>query len=164
MPKVVTFKHQFEASVTYAGAAANSILILYTGVGPGDNMLANTVAAGHQVYSVDVVVDFIAAAAADTTDSSWMLLYLRAGQTVSDIAATDASNWTNIGLSNLRNQVIKSFTTIGGSDAAGPTKGHVHIKIPKIYQRVREGDQLMTVFNASAGGPLKQAFRYKDYS
>jgi len=165
MHPIVSYKHQFQALVTYGGVDANQTLVLYTGGAPGSVATPATVPAGNKVFRVNVVVDFISGAGGVTTDYQWMLVHLRSGQSIDTLfAPTGAPDWTNIGLSTARNQVLKSFTTLGGTNDAGPIRGHLSIKIPKIFQRVREGDTLVLVFSSFVGGPLKMAFRYKSFS
>ena len=94
-----------------------------------------------------------------------MLVCLRNGQTIATLfAGTKAADWSVIGLSNSRNQVIKSFTGIVGTEDAGAIRYNVHIPIPKMFQRIREGDQWVLVWNSFSPGPLTTAFRYKDFS
>ena len=165
LPPIVSYKHQVAESVSYAGLDANQQTVLYFGQPPVTPSGGNLVPAGHKVYSVDVSVNFVSGDQNTTGTYSWMLCYMRQDQQVNIIfAAVGAANWSVIGLSNARNQVIKSYMGIVGTEDAGPIRQNVHIKIPKIYQRVREGDQLILVFNADAAGTYSTGFRYKDYS
>ncbi len=119
---------------------------------------------GKKVFSVDVSVNFVNGSATEAGVYSWMLLKLRAGQSiVGEFAATDASSWSNIGLSNARNQIIKSFMGVMGTEDGVAVRNNFHIPIPRLMQRVREGDQLLLVFNADLGGPLHIGSRYKSY-
>ncbi len=162
---IVSYKHQATTDTSYTGASANSVHRLYLGTSPGSEDTPLTVSAGSKVYSVDVVVSFIHGENMGDTNMSWMLTKLRTDQVVSSLFdSSGASNWTTIGLSNGRNQVIKSYMGQAGSEDAGPKAWVVHIKIPKIYQRVREGDTLDITFNATDTGSLRIAHRYKSYS
>lgn len=162
---IVSYKHQAQDNSSYVGANANLTHRLYSGVSPGSEATPTEVPAGNKVYSVDVVVTFIHASAAGDTNINWMLTKLRADQNVSTLfASPSGADWSNIGLSLGRNQVIKSYIGQAGSEDAGPKSWVVHIKIPKIYQRVREGDVLDITFNASDTGSVILAHRYKSFS
>jgi len=162
---IVSYKHQAGTNLTYIGGAANNFDLLFLGGAPGSEQGISDVAAGHKVYSVDVSVNFVSASGAVSTTYSWMLVRIRDDQSVGTLfGTTDASNWSTIGLSKGRNQVIKSFMGVVGTEDAGSAKYNLHIKIPKPFQRVREGDQLYIVFNAADAGTLATGFRYKDYS
>ncbi len=161
---IVSYKHQATTDTTYTGANANTAHRLYIGTSPGSEATPISVPAGHKVYSVDVVVSFIHGEGTGDTNMSWMLTKLRADQNVSGLFDSTASNWSSIGNSLARNQVIKSYMGQAGTEDAGPKTWNIHIKIPKIFQRVREGDTLDITFNASDTGSLRLAHRYKDYS
>ena len=162
---IVTYKHQKNEDITYVGGNANNETILYTGLPPGNLSLVNGVPAGHKVFSVDVSVNALAPDNNTTGTFSWMLIHLRADQSVATlINPSRASGWSEIGLSVGRNQVIKSYMGLYGTDDAGPYRSNVHIKIPKLWHRVREGDQLILVWNSDAATTFSVGFRYKDYS
>ncbi len=162
---ITSFKHQFEEKVTYTGSAVNNQTVLYFGGAPNAEQAPNIVSAGHKVYSVDVSVNFITGSGSISTSYAWMLVKMRDGQLVDIIfGANNGADWSTIGASSSRNSVIKSYIGFVGTEDAGPLKQNPHIKIPKIYQRVREGDQLILVFNADLAGELIVGFRYKDYS
>jgi len=130
-------------------------------VGAGTKILGNEVPVGSKVYSMDVSVNFISLDAATTGNFEWYVGKLRNGQSVVDI--TPSPDWTNIGLSDGRNQVIKSFMALYGTEDAGAIRYNMHIKIPKIYQRVRAGDKIVIVTVSSSGGDLAVGTRYKYY-
>ena len=94
-----------------------------------------------------------------------MLIHLRSDQDISTlIAANRAAGWSEIGVSIGRNQVIKSFMGLFATEDAGPYKSNQHIKIPKQWHRIREGDKLVLVWNSDAACTYSNGFRYKDYS
>ncbi len=162
---IVSYKHQKEEATSYVGGDASNITALYFGAAPGTIGTQDVIGAGHKVYSVDVSVNFVSGTGSITSEYNWMLVHLRQDQDIATLfAAVKPADWTNIGLSNGRNQVIKSFIGLVGTEDAGPLKQNLHIKIPKLWHRVREGDQLVLVFNATAAGSLVIGYRYKDYS
>ncbi len=161
---IVSTKKQRNEDITYAGLGANNIYNLYAGVGVGDVETTSTVQMGKKVFSVDVSVNFASGSGVTSATWAWMLLKLRAGQSiVGEFAAVNAAFWSNIGLSNARNQIIKSFMGIVTSEDGVPLRANLHIPIPRLMQRVREGDQLLLVFNADVAGPLSIGSRYKSY-
>ena len=162
---IVSYKHQRNENTTYIGTGANNSFVLYTGTAPGETASPNTVPAGNKVYSVDVSVNFIHPEGSGTDTPSWMLVHFRAGQELDSLFANpNASEWSNIGLSLARNQVIKSFMSIVGSEDAGPRQWNMHIKIPKLWHRIREGDILILTFNAQSAGSLSIGTRFKSFS
>ncbi len=166
IPPLVSYKHQENKVLSYTGALANDQFVLYFGGPPGvEPAQPNVVPAGHRVSTVDVSVNFSATSASTTGDYSWMLVKLRQDQLVNTLfGATGAAQWSTIGLSNGRNQVIKSYMGVYGTEDSTPIRYNVRIKIPASMQRVREGDQLVLVFNAGDAGTYHVGFRYKDYS
>ncbi len=162
---IVSYKHQRQEDITYIGTGANNFYTVYTGTGPGSTATPDTVPAGNKVFSVNVSLNYINPEGSGTATINWMIIHLRADQNINTLfAATDASNWTNIGLSLARNQVLKSFLSLVGSEDAGPKLWNVHIKIPKMWQRVREGDSIVIVFNSVTAGPLSTGTRFKSFS
>ncbi len=162
---IVSYKHQQQADLTYAGAQANLNYLVYQGGAPGAAATVSSVPAGNKVYGINVSVNFIHASGTGSTRINWMLSHLRSGQTVDgDFGITDASNWSNIGLSKVRNQVVKSFVAVAGTEDAGGKIWNMRIKIPKMWQRVREGDELTVTFNATDTGTLIIATRFKSFS
>jgi len=162
---IVTVKKQRAEVVTYAGLNANNVYTLYTGVAPGILETTSTVHTGKKVFSVDLSVNFISSSGGISGVFNWMLYKLRDGQSTNgEFAALDAASWSNIGLSNARNQVIKSYMGLVGTQDAGALRANVHISIPKIYQRVRQEDKLLLCFNSDIGGPLHIGSRFKTYT
>ncbi len=162
---IVSYKHQRQTALTYIGGGANQVITLYTGTGPGSVGTVGLVPAGNKVYSCDVSVNFIPSSAGNSGTINWMLVHMRSDQDESTLfAPTSAADWTNIGLSVARNQVIKSFLSLVGTNDAGPRIWNMHIKIPKQWHRVREGDRLIIIFDCDEAGPLAIGTRYKSYS
>ncbi len=162
---IVSFKHQRQEEATYLGNLDNYVYSIYQGIAAGSGVTPTDIPAGNKMYSVDVSVNYISGDGTQAGRSSWMLVHLRDGQTVGSLfAATDASNWSTIGLSKGKNQVIKSFITMNGSEDATPRVWNLHVKIPKMWHRIREGDSLLLIFNGDGAGPLAIATRYKSYS
>ncbi len=162
---IVSYKHQQQADLTYGGAVANQEYDLYTGSAPGATAGVSTIPAGNKVFSADITINFIHSSGTGSTNVRWMLVHLRTDQTIAGLfAATDAPNWSNIGLSNGRNQVIKSFISLAGTEDAGPQRWNLHVKIPKMWHRIREGDKLVIVFSATDTGDLTIGSRFKSFS
>ncbi len=161
---IVSFKHQRNETVSYLGSNANNIYTIYTGVQSGTGSGPQTVPVGEKVYSVDVSVNFIPATASAGSDYSWMLVHYRSDQDQNVLFSTPHSSWSSIGLSNARNQVVKSFMGVTGSEDSTSARYNIHIRIPKMWHRMREGDLLLLTFNAAEAGILSIGTRYKSYS
>ncbi len=162
---IVTYKHQRQENSTYIGAGANEAYSVYLGVPPGSVATPVDVPAGNKVYSFDVSVNYIQESSSGNATINWMLLHLRADQNVASLFADpNAADWSTIGLSLARNQVIKSFIGKVGSEDAGPKVWNMHVKIPKLWHRVREGDKIFLIFNSNNAGALTIGTRFKSYS
>ena len=162
---IVSYKHQRAEDVTYVGAGSNHQFNIINVIGPGEPSTPTDVAAGHKVYGVNISLNFIHPSGSGTDTPKWMVVYLRADQSIATLfAATNAADWSNIGLSNARNQVIKSFMSVIGTEDSGPRIYNIRVKLPRIYQRLREGDRLVIIFNAVTAGPLSIGVRYKEFS
>ena len=161
---IVSYKHQNSENSTYVGGDANNNYILYSGVAQGTPSTPTNVPSGSKVASVVVTVNFISGDASTTGLYSWMIVKLRDGQEISDIAGTDASNWSNVGTSNMRNQIFHTEMGIFPTEDAGWIRYQKRIKIPSIYHRVREGDRLVLVWNSASAGPLSLGKRFKSFS
>ncbi len=162
---IVSYKHQRGEDSTYAGLGDNNQFNIINVIGPGEPSTPTDVSAGHKVYGVNISLNFIHPAGSGTDTPKWMVVYLRADQSIPSLfGASFAADWSTIGLSNGRNQVIKSYMSIVGSEDAGPRTWNVRVPIPRVYQRLREGDRLVIIFNATTAGPLSIGVRYKDFS
>ena len=162
---IISYKHQFQQNTSYTGNADNEALVLFTGMEPGAQASPTTVPAGNKVYSVDVSVNYIQTSSSGNATINWVLCHLRSGQTYTGLfSQPGGADWSVIGLSSGRNQIIKSFMNLVGSEDAGGYRVNLHIKIPKLFHRVREGDQLLIIFNGSEVGALQLGARYKSYS
>ncbi len=160
---IVSYKHQRSEIVTYVGGNVNNTTDIYTGVAIGGTG-PQTVAVGAKVYSVNITVAYVNSSASTPGDYSWMVAHYRAGQTVSGSFPSPSSNWSNIGLSNNRNQVIKSYMGVIGTEDGARLQQTVHIKIPRLMQRVREGDTLRFTLNGDPAGTLAVGFLFKSYT
>ncbi len=161
---IVTKKRQFNFITSYVGGLANDITTLYTGLDTDQLEGSVGVHLGKKVYSVDVSVNFITSSPSEGNDYSWMLVHLRQDQVVGTLFGTPASSWSTIGNSPGKNQVIKSYMGVHGTEDSSSVKYNVHIKIPKMWHRIREGDSLQLVYNGDAAGTLNIGFRFKTYS
>ena len=131
-------------------------------VGAPTKVTGLEVPVGAKVFSVDLSVNFISVDSSTSGNFDWCFLKLREGQTVASLITNP--DWTNLGFSNGRNQIIKSYMANYGTEDAGSIRYNPHIKIPKIYQRMRAGDSLVMAFIASSAGSLSSGMRYKYFN
>ena len=162
---IVSQKVQFAIPLSYVGAGANAESLIAFGVPVGtDQVLITNVPNGAKVYNIHCQAGFVSGTGGTTGIWSFMIVKLRDGQSIgTEFATINASQWSNIGLSKIKNQVIKSFTGIVATEDAGAVNLNFNCKIPKIYQRMRDGDSIIGVFTADLAGTLQTAFRYKYY-
>ncbi len=157
-------KVQRQEAVSYVGAGLNNDYNVAIGVPVGDTTTTVNLPTGAKIFNVHVVVKFISSTGGDNVGGSWMITKMRKGQTIAtEFGAPNGSDWSNIGLSSARNQVIQSYTFLAGTQDAGPYLFDRNVKIPKIYQRLREGDTIIITFNADVVGTLLVATRFKYY-
>ncbi len=162
---IVSFKHQRQEKLTYTGAGVNNNYLVYQGTNQGTQTTPTDIPNGNKCYSVNVSVNYVSGTGSATGAISWMLVHLRDGQTISDqFAGVNASDWSTIGLSKAKNQVIESHIGVFATEDAGAKTWNRHIKLPKMWHRVREGDQLVLMFNADEAGTLNIGGRFKSYS
>ena len=136
---------------------------LVTSLAPGEQRtLSGQVQAGDHVYRINLSVNATIASSAGNTDFDFYVACIRSGQTLGTLPSAD---WSDIGLSNLRNQIIYSEQNQIGSEDAGPLKRKISIKIPKIYQRIRQGDFIMFVYdNPGDDVQVNLGARYSSFS
>ena len=161
---IVSFKHQHAQLISYLGGNVNNIFTINVGSSQAVPISPNTTPLGQKQYSVDLTVTFVNGSANAATDYSWMLVHLRADQTIAGLFPGISSNWTQIGLSDGKNQVIHSEMGTLTTEDGSPYTFKKHIKLPKQWHRMRVGDQLVVVWNSDQGGTINQGARFKTYS
>ncbi len=161
---VNSFKHQRQESVTYAGADANNVFQVVTAVAQGTVITPGNVPVGAMVYSVDVSVNFVNSSASVNTTYEWFIVKFRDGQNAGgEFGTPNGASWSSIGLSDSRNQVIKSFMGVATPNDGGKVVNNFHIPIPKLMQRTRQGDVISLIWNSTQAGLLSIGARYKHY-
>ncbi len=162
MNPIQSVKNQLATKQSLLGATLEQIFIAQTvDVGSPTKVTGREVPTGASIYSIDVSVNFVSSTGGITGNFDWVLIKTREGQGV--VSLITSPDWTDIGLANGRNQVIKSYMTIYGTEDAGSVKYNLHIKIPRIYQRMRAGDNFVIALEASDAGSLAVGARYKYY-
>jgi len=143
-----------------AGASVGIVIAL--GVKPtGDvKVTGNEVTAGSIIKQVSCYVNVTPPTAA--VDSlQYYIAMQRNGQ---DFINQLQPDFTSIGLSANRNQVIWSDMDQTGSGEGPTVRKKFRLKIPKIYQRLREGDALLFVIKSAQGSETSIGFRYQWYN
>jgi len=161
-PIVQSVKNQTNTAIT---PTPNSLQVIEfaqaVDVGAATKVFGNEVPTGAMVYSVDVYVNAIVPSGSGNTSFGYYICKTRGGQ----IIGTDfpAPNFSDIGQSDVRNQIFHSDMVLLGTEDAGPLRRKLHVKIPKIYQRMRAGDKLNFVSQAVLALSTDIGFRYKYY-
>ena len=161
---IVSQKFQRNEDITYVGANANNIYELYEAVATSTPESGINIHYAKKVFSINLSVNFLSGTSNEGSTYSWMVVHLRADQVIGTLFGSPASTWSTIGNSPGRNQVIKSFMGVVGTEDAGSVRYNNHIPIPKMWHRLREGDKLSLVFNASEAGTLSIGSRFKAFS
>lgn len=161
-PIVQSIKNQFASKQSLVPATATSIQYAVTvPVGAPTKLLGTEVPAGAKVYSVQCFINVINPTGTGDGNLDYFFAKARSGQTLNnDFPDPD---FTDIGLSDVRNQIFKSSSKLFGSEDAGPLQHQFRLKIPKIYQRMRDGDILFLKIEASIACEISIGFIYKYY-
>lgn len=94
-----------------------------------------------------------------------MVVHLREDQTISGLySASAAANWSVLGAVAAKNQIIESYMGTTSSINGSTYNSKRHVKIPKQWHRVNDGDKLILVWNSSQAGVLAIGARFKTYS
>ena len=156
-----SLKHQHSLKQS-AMAAPKANFNIIQGIGPGAARLTGAeVQAGAHVFGVDLYLNFVNASASTAGDVDWYYIVLRTGQTLTDAPTPDFSS---IGLSNMRNQILWSEALQIGTEDGQLIRRFKHVKIPKMYRRIREGDVHMIVYGIAEALNQSFATRFKSYS
>ncbi len=160
---IQSVKNQRNENISYLGGNVNNTYNVAVGVAVGTTTTTVNVPVGCKIYGVVVSMNFVNGTANNGTTYSWMILKLRQEQTLGGSFSGASSEWSVIGTSNARNQIIESFMGVTGTEDAMALRTTHYVKIPKIYQRMREGDRILIVWNSSESGSLSIGSRYKYY-
>ncbi len=159
-------KLQRKETSTYVGANANFVYQVNIGKELADvltNQIDNPV--GSKVFGVDISVNFISSTGGQTGTFEWFIWKARTSQSTAGVFSDPkGADWSELGISAGRNQIIKSYMGIYGTEDASAVRYNLHVKIPKMMQRTRLNDVITIVFNASDAGTLSIGTRYKYYT
>ena len=150
-------KNQFNQDQTILANTPVPVNIV-KGVGVNENIkvLGTEVPSSAIVSQVTVYLNLIVPSGSGNATVVYYVICRRAGQ--SDVPA---SSFTAIGLSDMRNQVIKSEMTMIGTEDAGPLRTKFKVNIPKTYQRIREGDLIDLIVNVTEASEMSAGCRYR---
>ncbi len=111
---------------------------------------------GAHIQAMDVYVNAVSAEANQVGSFVYYMAKVREGQG----ASFPVANFTAIGLSKVRNQIFKSEMLMIGTEDAGPIRHKFRQRIPKVYQRMRDGDKIAIFFQSSLGLETSVGTRY----
>ena len=159
-------KHQRQEKLSYIGGNANNVFIVGLGKElPDVTANGQDVPVGAKIFSIDVSVNYITSGGGTTGSFEWFVWKARAGQdTTACFADPAGADWTTLGNSGCRNQIIKSYMGVYGTEDSSAVRYNPHIPIPKLMQRMRLEDQILVVFNADQAGTLSIGVRYKYFT
>ncbi len=158
---VQSVKNAFESRVSLgAGISADFQHAVGVEVGTATKTLGIEVPVGAKVFSIEIWVNVINAAGGTEGDGDWYLATSRSGQT---LATFPDPIFSEVGLSERRNQIYHQEAFQFGSNDAGPYKFHRRLKIPRVYQRMRANDNIFIKLNTSIAANAQVACLYKYY-
>ena len=113
---------------------------------------------GARIRGITCNLNWIVPSGSGTSTVEFYIIQLRAGQGTGNIPNAD---WTDIGLSTVRNQIFHTDMGITGTEDAGAFRRSFYLKIPKKFQRVREGDTWTLVYDITDTMTTAHGFRFK---
>ncbi len=162
---IISFKHQHSDILTYVGGNANNEFEINVGTSQVSPVTSLTTPLGNKHYSVDISVNFVNNSTTTATDWGWFICHLRQDQTVTSLYGSSSSaNWSVLGAGQGKNQIIVSYMGTTSSINGSMYNFTRHIRIPKLWNRVRDGDKLVLVWNSAQAGVLAIGARFKTYS
>ncbi len=162
IPYPVKTKNQHSLKLSVVPGVKNAWTIIQ-GTKPGTERVdGTTVPAGNHVYRLNFAINAIHASGSGSGDFDFYVAYIRSGQTIaSDFPSAD---WSDIGLSPVRNQIWHSEAHQIGTEDAGPIKRKFSLKLPKMIQRIREGDEIKFVYDNSNSIVTNFGVRYSSFA
>ena len=156
-PSATWTKNQFNQDQSILGNTAVPIILVNgVKVNGAIKVIGTEVPAGAIVSQIDVYLNLIVPSGSGNATVVYFVICRRAGQ-----SAVPASSFTAIGLSDMRNQVIRSEMTMIGTEDAGPLRTKFKVKIPKTYQRIREGDDISLIVQSTEASEMSAGCRYR---
>lgn len=158
---IQSVKNQHNVTISAVGGATNNFPIATAvDVGVATKITGQEVPTGAIVTSLILWVQCDSSSGGVSGEVTWYIAKRRGGQVNADLPIPD---FTAMGLSDLRNQIIHSDTSLYGTQDAGPYRFKMLVRIPKLYHRMRSGDQLVIRIASSVATSMKVAFIYKYY-
>lgn len=153
-----TIKAQHGTPATFMAGQKLTVDAL-TSIGVGEQRVQNSqVSVGAHVRTIDLYLNWISTSSSGHVDISYYFIFRRSGQDLADIPN---ANFSDIGNSKVRNQIILSEIVQSGSEDAGGISRRHRIRVPKMFGRIREGDTWSLVFDSSANIEANIGFRFK---
>lgn len=139
---IQSFRQILDKAITVLPSTIDNTQVL-NGTDTDDIGFTNTaIPTGSQVYRIRVVINARGAGGSASGDIQWYLAKLRSGQTAASFPAPNA-----LGGSAVRNQVFHNQHSMYATEDGHPYHFDRWLKIPKIYHRVRDGDQFFVKVN-----------------
>ena len=113
---------------------------------------------GAKIRSIVCNLNFIVPSGSGTSNVDFYIMLRRSGQGNAGIPDAD---WSSIGLSDVRNQIFHTDMAISGTEDAGAVIRRFRLKIPKGFQRLRDGDDWILVYGISEAMETSHGFRFR---
>ncbi len=158
----VKTKNQHSLKQNTTIGTKNSWTILF-GTGVGASRVAITdVAAGNHVYRLTFNINAIHPSGSGSGNFDFYICYMRHGQVINtDFPSAD---WSDIGLSKVRNQIFYSEQNQLGTEDGGRYTRKFSVKVPKLCQRIREGDSIRLIWDNSETLNTNFGVRFSSFS
>jgi hypothetical protein len=154
--QTVKAQHQLKQS-TVAGLKHVVVITKTIGVGVARTQQTD-VPVGARLSGIVCNLNWIVPSGSGTANIDFYIMQRRSGQSDADIPFAD---WSSIGTSDVRNQIFHSDINLTGTEDAGPLRRMFRLKIPKRFQRCRDGDEWILVYDTSENTSDSLGFRFK---
>ena len=154
--QTVKASHQLKQS-TLAGLKHVHVITKTIGVG-AQRAQQTEIPVGAKLSSIVCNLNWIIPSGSGAANVDFYIMQRRSGQTDADIPFAD---WSSIGNSNVRNQIFHSDINLIGSEDAGPLRRVFRLRIPQKFQRCRDGDEWVLVYDTSDNTQDSLGFRFK---
>ncbi len=155
---ITSFRQIGDLGLSMVGSATENTVIGTARTTDVVGFTNTVVAVGSKISRIRIVINAHGAGGADSGFLDWYLCKARGAQNVT----TEFPSATAMGNSDVRNQIFYTQYDAYTSQDGGTYKHDRWVKIPKLYQRMRDGDNFIIKFRNNSTSNLEYSLHY-DY-
>jgi len=158
---IQSFRQIYDKAATIIGLADETDIVADGSDQNPPGFTNNVVPVGAMIYRIRLNITVQGASSSDSGKAGFIVYKLRGGQG----GGTDITNYITLGGTATRNQVFWNQALPYGTEDAGPRSFDRWLKIPKTFQRMREGDNFQVKFTNSDASSVSYSLHaeYKFY-